>query len=120
MKALLSVVTFCLLSNFGLGQKLSEAGKFKMLNAYRKVVVAQQDRDARQQALCNADQACIEKQQKLGATVQEFQKLVDGEIKANNFPPGTKFDLSKTDADEISAILPEKKPEAKKPEAEKK
>lgn len=119
MKVVFSAVLLVILSNFGLAQKLSETGKFKMLNAYRKVVVAQQDRDARQQALCSADATCVEKQQKLGTSVQEFQKLVDDEIKADNFPPGTRFDLSKADQDDISPILPEKKPEAKKPEVKK-
>lgn len=119
MKFTLAIL-LCLLSNFGLAQKLSDTGKFKMLNSYRKVLVAQQDRDARMQALCNADATCVEKQAKLGSTVQEYQKQADEEIKAGGFPAGTTFNFSKADKDEVDPILPEKKAEPKKPEADKK
>lgn len=119
MKPLLSVVLLCVLSNFGLAQKVPDAQRYKMLNTYHKAIDILNEVNTLKSQLCGADKACIDKAGEFDKFRVQLQAEMSETAKQMGLDPSTKFDI-RTATDEVVPITPEpKKPEAKKPEEKK-
>lgn len=94
MKRVALVVLF--LSCLGWSQEVSELAKAKILNSYRKALLAQV--------------AAQQTQQTLQTALEEYKTTWEEAVKAAHLPEGTTVSVD-TNKDAVSFVAPPKKPE---------